>query len=251
MIVSHRYRYVFVEVPRTGSTAIAAELEKHYDGQPIHLKHAYYSTFLKHATKDEKAYRVFSGIRNPLDDVVSRYRKLSTKEPSYYENDRRNLRRQAFIRDTNATFSDFLHSCHHWPFDLWTSTYHRKFDVIIRFEDIQAGFAEAIDMIGADLVRPLPVVNKTDRDRDFESYYSEDDIAKAIWIFGPYMKTWGYEFPEEWGNRNIPISSWALYRLLQPFRRYYWNYLRQGEWSGAKAFRKAFIEKQPPPYGRR
>ncbi len=242
MIISHRYRYVFVEVPRTGSTAIAAELEKYYDGERIHRKHAYYSTFLRHASRDEKRYRVFSGIRNPLDDAVSRFRKLSTKDSSYYTKDRRNLRRQDYIRDANASFSDFLHKFHRWPFDLWTSTYHRQFDVIIRFEDIQAGFAEAIDMIGADLVRPLPVVNKTDRGRDFESYYTEDDIAKAVWIFGPYMKAWGYEFPAAWGNPEVPFSSRALYSLLQPPRQFYWNHVRQGEWMGARAFRKAFLE---------
>jgi hypothetical protein len=32
MIISHQHRYVFVEMPRTGSRAVANELEAYYDG---------------------------------------------------------------------------------------------------------------------------------------------------------------------------------------------------------------------------
>lgn len=242
MIISHRYRYVFVEVPRTGSTAISAELRENYGGESILKKHAYYSTFLRQATDDEKTYRVFSGIRNPLDDAVSRYRKLCTKDPSYYTGDRRNLKRQAYIRDNSASFSDFLHHFHRWPFDLWTSTYHRQFALIIRFENIQEDFRKAIELIGADYVRPLPQINKSDRSEDFLEYYREGDIDKAVRVFGPYMRTWGYAFPESWGQRKIPVTSEFLYRVLQRLRRFYWIRVRQGDGIGAAAFRKVFLE---------
>jgi hypothetical protein len=241
MIISHRHRYLFVEVPRTGSTAISAELEKHYEGQRILTKHAHYSTFLRQATEDEKKYLVISGVRNPLDDTVSYYRKLSTKK-FHGKGHRRHLRRQRFIQKNSATFSDFLHNCYRLPFDMWTNTYHRQFDVIIRFENLQEEFGRAIDRIGAELVRPLPVVNKTDRRADYMSYYSGSDIEKAVWIFGPYMKTWGYEFPTQWGNPKVPFSSWVIYRILQPPRQLYWNHLRQGEWYGARMLRKYFLE---------
>jgi hypothetical protein len=242
MIISHRHRYLFVEVPRTGSTAISAELEKHYEGERILTKHAYYSTFLRQANEDEKKYLVIWGVRNPLDDAVSRYRKLSTKEPSYYAGDRRNLRRQVYIRENTATFSDFLDKFHRWPFDIWTKTYDPKSDVIIRFESLQSDFAKATERFGAELVRPLPVVNKTDRHADFESYYSPSDVAKAVKIFGPYMREWGYDFPEEWGKKEIPVTSLTVYKLLQPPRRLYWKHLRQGDWFGARLFRKLFLE---------
>ena len=35
MIISHRHRYVFVKLPRTGSSAVRRELRELYDGVPI------------------------------------------------------------------------------------------------------------------------------------------------------------------------------------------------------------------------
>ncbi|MBA3404443.1 MAG: hypothetical protein H0U13_07160, partial [Gemmatimonadaceae bacterium] len=69
MIISDRHRYLFVELPRTGSTAIHRELCAMYDGEPILQKHATYGDFLKIATDDQRRYFVFSTVRNPLDDV--------------------------------------------------------------------------------------------------------------------------------------------------------------------------------------
>ena len=40
MVISHKHRYVFVEIPHTGSHAISKELCEFYDGQIIHRKHA-------------------------------------------------------------------------------------------------------------------------------------------------------------------------------------------------------------------
>ena len=54
MIISHAHRYVFVEVPRTGSRAVATELREHYDGHEILRTHATYSDFLRQATDDER-----------------------------------------------------------------------------------------------------------------------------------------------------------------------------------------------------
>ena len=73
VIISHRHRYLFVEVPRTGSTAVSAELQEHYDGQPILRKHATLRDYLREAGGDVSNYFVFSTVRNPLDVAVTRY----------------------------------------------------------------------------------------------------------------------------------------------------------------------------------
>ena len=54
MVISHRHRYLFVELPRTGSTAIHRELIELYDGTAILQKHATYEDFLRGATEIEK-----------------------------------------------------------------------------------------------------------------------------------------------------------------------------------------------------
>lgn len=241
MIISHKYRYLFVEVPRTGSTAISAELREHYAGESILKKHAYYSTFLRQATDDEKTYRVFSGVRNPLDDAVSNYRKLATRPREYYSASRRNLKRYDHIRRDSLSFSEYFRTYYRYPFDHWTSTYHRRFAKVIRFERLQEDFADAIGMLGAELVRPLPQKNKTNRESDFAGYYTEEDIEHALWVFGPYMRDWGYDFPDDWPVSEVPMSSAILYRAMAGLRKVYWNDIRQSDNVVGRAFRRAFL----------
>ena len=42
MVLSHKQEYLFVELPRTGSTTISKELCTHYAGEKILSKHATY-----------------------------------------------------------------------------------------------------------------------------------------------------------------------------------------------------------------
>ena len=71
MILSDEHRYLFVELPHTGTTAISRELQEHYGGRPILIKHARYHQFRKIATREQKSYFVFSCIRNPAEEAVS------------------------------------------------------------------------------------------------------------------------------------------------------------------------------------
>ena len=54
MIISHKHKYVFIELPMTGSTAINNELRENYDGIYVLKKHSSYRDFLKDATEAEK-----------------------------------------------------------------------------------------------------------------------------------------------------------------------------------------------------
>ena len=86
MVISHKYKYIFVELPRTASTAISNQLVKYYDGHKILIKHASYQN-LKYFYKDKYLdYFVFSCVRNPLDRTVSFYEKMrkeSVEEGTY------------------------------------------------------------------------------------------------------------------------------------------------------------------------
>ena len=59
MIVSDKYKYLFIQHPTTASTSIALELCLKYDGKPILWKHANYRDFLTIATEEQKKYFVF------------------------------------------------------------------------------------------------------------------------------------------------------------------------------------------------
>ena len=117
MIISHKHKYLFIEVPRTGTTTISDILCRHYDGERILRKHSSYWNFLVKMKPEWKEYIVFSSICNPMDSVVSLYFKLrnSQKNPfrdsptlgltvgnAYFR------KRYLFAQDKSNSFSDYF-----------------------------------------------------------------------------------------------------------------------------------------------
>ena len=126
MVISHKYRYVFIEVPLTASWAIRNELCMHYGGEPILHKHATYIEFERIASEEENGYFKFATVRNPLDVVVSQYFKYKTNHKEAYTDSRSleaglveqsDLEKFRFVQDRNNSFSDYVQRYHHLPFD--------------------------------------------------------------------------------------------------------------------------------------
>lgn len=238
MIISDEHRYVFVELPRTGSTAVATELVENYGGRAILGKHSTYRDFLRVATPEQKSYFVFSGIRNPLDVAVSRYVQLKTNKGQRFTDpiklvdrntavEKMENRVYRWVQQNDATFEQFLRRWYLLPYDTWASLDHKRMDMVLRFENLAEDFAEVIGRIGLEPVRPLPIVNPTPaRARQFETYYTPAAIARAVWVFGPYMEEFGYDFPETWPKRRAPAGSRFFQRFLRFFRGLYWKYAR-------------------------
>ncbi len=208
MVISHKYKYVFVELPRTGSTAISKELQEFYDGQRILKKHSRYSEFLAQATEEERGYFVFSGIRNPMDRTLSFYFKLKHDHKNRFSsmrNKKEYLKEIYFkrlydmVQDPNVTFQQYFLKRFSLPYDDWSSLDHHRMDAILRFEDMSADFDATLRKMGIDPVRELPKGNATKgrEEASFESYY-EPVKDHAVKIFGPFMQQWGYAFPASW-----------------------------------------------------
>lgn len=239
MIISHTHKYLFVQLPHTGTTAIGRELCQNYDGVPILGKHSYYCEFMQIATPEEKTYFVFSCIRNPMDEIVSSYCKHKSNQNDVYTNPKKwlknggfinnaDLERYNFIKDNDADFPAFFMRFCKSPYDNWSSLSHHKFDFIIRFENLQEDFATALRLIGIEQKRPLPAKNRTcGKRRDYLSYYTPETYERARGVFGPFMKKWGYEFPPEWGiDNSVPWWWQQRFHIYGFFRRFYWKYRR-------------------------
>lgn len=237
MIISHKHKYLFVELPLTASTAISKELCDTYDGAPILRKHARYHEFLKIAKPDEKNYFVFSCIRNPLDTIASQYFKRKTNHKGNYTKMERwlgrgrHVRRHAleefdFVKNTGADFPAFFKKFYKLPYDNWSSLAHKEFDFVIRFENLQDDFAEVLELLGIEQKRPLPLVNKTSEKQDFLAYYTPEIYEQARRVCGPFMKKWGYDFPPEWGDNSVPWSSQIQFYVLGFWRKLFrWSTL--------------------------
>jgi hypothetical protein len=242
MIISDTYRYVFIELPRSASTAVNYELREYYDGRRILAKHATYRDFLRQANPAERGYFAFSGIRNPLDVAVSRYSHLKSNPHGRFTDvvelaKRRSMpqrlenRIHAWVQRNDATFEQFLLHWYLMPYDTWASLDHHRMDAILRFESLADDFEQVLAKLDIRPVRRLPVINVTPaRSRDFVSEYTPRAIARAVWVFGPYMEEWGYVFPPEWGDVRIPQSSRVFMRAARLLRGVYWSYVRRSDY---------------------
>lgn len=206
MIISHKHKYLFVELQRTASLAIRRELMQQYSGAEILRRHSIYPTFLKTATNEEKNYFVFSGIRNPLDRTISFYEKLRNDPRNYISNirqkenkslaDRYFLDQHIFIKKNNATFSQYLRKFYFFPYDDRSCISHKTFDYVYRFENIQQDFAEILRRLNINQIRALPVFNKTKgKVSDLASYFDDKDKRLITRVFGPFMVKWKYRLP--------------------------------------------------------
>lgn len=251
MIISRKNKYIFVESPRTGCSAISAELCQNYDGEHILYKHATYNEFLKVATNEEKEYFAFVGMRNPLDISVSQYFKYKSNHKNNYSSPERllknggfvteeDVKKYLFIKQNDADFATYFEKF--YDYSIYNNYYlmPRIFDFVIQFESIQESFNAALNAIGLQPVRPLPTVNKTAlKDDDFWSYYTPEIFERAIYKFGPFMKEWGYTFPDEWGDAHIPVSSRMKFEMNNIIANFLVCHLPSSFYSNDSLLRKA------------
>lgn len=251
MIISHKYKYLFVELPHTASTSISSELCQYYDGSKIIRKHAFYHEALKIPVFKRDSYFVFSCIRNPIDQEITiflRY-KNNIKRKDNHERlirfakkrtlTKGSLRRYKFIEERDSDFKTYFNRFFILPYSNWSVLDHKRFDFIIRFENVQQDFKKALELIGIKQVRPLPWLNKTKgKNGDFLSYYSPELIDKAKRIFGPFMKEWDYQFPPEWGENSISLKTQIEYHAVNLIRKFWWRHIRWSAHPLGRAIRR-------------
>lgn len=227
MIVSHQHRFVFIEIPLTGTTAIARELCTTYGAEEVLGKHWHLSEFLAVATPEERRYRVAASVRHPLDRLVSYFTKLRNDhkgaftDPARWERNggwvtESDLERYEFVRSTGGDFKAYLEryylgsrpsiSQYNWG--------KRRYQHWIRFERLNEDFHAFLRAVGIEPVRDLPAANVTaNREEDFFSMYPTELRPQMVRVFGPLAAEWGYEFPEDWGPAPVPVGSRVQYAL--------------------------------------
>lgn len=222
MIISDRYKYVFVEVPHTATTAISQELIRHYAGRRILGKHANYAQFRSHASKEERAYYVFAGVRNPLDIAVTDFFKYRTNHRGAFTDlegrgkwvDDDLLQRYEFVAN-DGSFGDFLQKFYAVVYHNWFLIGSNGFQKVMRYESIAADFSLVLDELGIHPEEELPVVNKSKRPGSFVDLYTPELIPHAVRTFGPFMRQWNYEFPEGWDATQISQRQLLTYQLKE------------------------------------
>jgi len=113
-----------------------------------------------------------------------------------------------------------ISNVYRFPFDSKRSPEPADFDALIRFEHLQEDCSKVFQHLGITQVRPIPSANRTaGRDSDSLRYYPPELRARAMVCFGPYMRRWGYEFPEDWGTELLPSWNRVRFTLAGAYRR--------------------------------
>lgn len=225
MIISHQYKYVFIQNARTASTSMGKELRECYAGEKILWKHALYSDFLKQASKEEKKYFSFTGQKNPLDALVTRflrakYQKLEKmkKQPDSikWKSDtcRRHIKKWQYISENDLTFTQYFNQYHSYKIDRsYLKIEREKMNFVYRYENLQKDFSKVLKLIGIRQKRELPQhSNKTQRkQRDFYKYYTPDIQRRVGIVFDESFREMGYTFPDGWPRPNF-IDYAGFYR---------------------------------------
>ena len=240
MVISDKYRYVFVELPRTGTTAISKELVEQYSGRQILWKHAPLNKFLKQATEEQQAYYVFACIRNPVDRTFSLYNKIKHdhgKEFSTLKH-RRFINLQAwyfyrqyvYIKENNASFTDYLRRFYSWvPYDDWVSLDFSSFDKIIRFEYLNEDFKTVLKEIGIEVTRDLPFTNITHKSSQLSGELSPGDFDLLNNVFGVYLKKMKLGFPAGLGEPKVSTIMKIRYDFFHLMKAFYWRFLKMAK----------------------
>lgn len=167
MAVIFRGKAIFLEHPRTGSTALREAL-KRIGGQP-HERHAYVK-----AKQDEKTVVV---VRNPFDVLISWW--LIVGE-----------------REGYTSLADFLVRCR--DRQLMTKGgrlfyYIDHADIVMRYEHFDRDLAETLTLLKLPQVR-LKQRNATPRKLPYRNYYTPKDITIVRDIYGEELERLGYTF---------------------------------------------------------
>ena len=205
-MISHKHKFVFICVPKTGSTSISNALKEYcIDLSPL-KKHLTYSEYLNLNRRHEKVnkdYFFFAFVRNPFDRLVSQFRftgKHWWRRAGFQEE---SLCFEKYVKQIVAY--DLPFSSHLYNSKKQSKSIHDKdwsqlqflsenLDFIGRFENLQEDFNIVCDKIGIPK-QQIPHKNKR-KHKHYTEYYDEETKQIVAEKYANDIEYFGYEFGE-------------------------------------------------------
>jgi hypothetical protein len=212
-MISHKYKCIFVEVPKTGSTSVRTILGKawkphlnlweikklmesywtHFGGRKNRILECLYLALpkdrrMKIGQRQFETYFKFGFVRNPWDRVVSLYERTEALQL------REKMTFDKFVDWIQYSSSTCVHSSpHRYQLDWFVDPNGRMLaDFIGRFEKLDEDWAFVAQKLG--IAATLPHQRANPRARHYTEYYtprSRDIIAAK---FKVDIDHFGYEF---------------------------------------------------------
>jgi len=183
-MISHKYKFIFVHVPKTGGTSIMTALrsfdlrgEGHYTLDEI-KKNNNISSF------QAQQYYKFAVIRNPWDIVVSNYH-YSRMKKSFWHSDENTTRYELhpdYELSSRINFSEYVKLLvenklnHHFSMVPQVHWIDETLNSLIRFENLENDFSKVCRQIGLGDVA-LEKINPS-RHQHYSEYY--DNLSRDL-----------------------------------------------------------------------
>lgn len=207
-MISHRYRCIFIHIPKTGGTSIEdviwpgprseAELwmgfvkpfrNKYQTGGLQHLK----ARQIREEVGAEAfaSYFKFAIVRNPWDKVISQWSYLRLRKDLQ---DYLGVSADAPLGRYLDAISGSDHVQVMPQADFILDENDRPLvDMIGRFETLEADAGRVFERIGLTDVM-LPHTTRSTRDRDYRIYFDDETRQRVAELYGRDIARFGYEF---------------------------------------------------------
>lgn len=230
MIISHKYKYIFVGVPFSASSAISKELIENYNGELFLHKHANIPYLLSvEKSIDLNDYFIFAVARNPVDMVFSVYNKMRTNAYNVYTDQKFFLEngghvskrsRKYFneIKKESLNFEEYLLKRFSiLPYDNYLSENAAYLNYTIDFNNLNYDFKKCLKELNIKTIRDLPLYNKTIK-IEKEYNLSNYTIKKVFSSFYKYnCNSFNYSYVEP------SLFNFFKFSLLRYLRTYRWK----------------------------
>ena len=180
-VVSHKYKFIFIHVPRTGGTAFLSPFSPYWGllGKKDYIPewHERFEFFKNKFPKAWKTYFKFAFVRNPLDRMVSMWLiKRRQDEPfiDFMESIKSNPSREPFCR----------------PQSYWIGN-GSQLDYVARFENHSRETAYLAGRAGLPLIH-LDKVRITPGKLHYADYYGQDALKIASSLCKQDMENFNY-----------------------------------------------------------
>ena len=223
MVLSHRFRFLYVHIAKTGGTSVRAALRRLQMRDPMYLlqlicsrldhlsghriaaklpRHAKVIAAMEMLPRDyfDSLFK-FAFVRNPWDLQVSSYHHLKRERPHLLEG---HESFEAFLRyklDPTRPWQYHLDTSITLQTDYLVDLQGRKVvDFIGHYETLQDDWASICARLGV----PTPVLphkrQATDRGRDYRSYYNAETAEWVARYFARDIEMLGYRFDPDASN---------------------------------------------------
>ena len=206
MRISHKHKFIFIAIPKTGSTVIRNYLDAYSDikGNSSNLSPYYHhvkasslkSYFLKNNLNWSSYYK-FSFVRNPFARLVSQYfywLKVADSDPQKHNKQFHD--NCIFVKQNAKSFNDFIlkpdfEGMHEHP---QTSWFTDDMNFVGKLENLQSDFNRVCNDIGIP-VKSLQKTNKTNHTH-YTDYYNESTISFVTKKYADEINKFNYSFGE-------------------------------------------------------